>query len=216
MTRLFKITFLFLPFWISNLGCSPFASLCCWALFLEGGPFVSISKIFWCCRGLVLSSKILSLFQTGVRRMMLSYSFFFFFCFSNTYFGASVMTFGSVLSWFLFPELEVSLSRILLFRSLLNCGFLVDNFVCLSFLFFVFKFFFCGRFDWSSRVLCEMDSGTFGANKVSEEIRWSLCWAWLLMGSRSRTVNVNTKDTDKVLNGMPSYAPPLPSSSNSM
>jgi len=36
------------------------------------------------------------------------------------------------------------------------------------------------------------------------------------MGSRSRTVNVNTKDTDKVLNGMPSYAPPLPSSSNSM
>ncbi|XP_061364810.1 transcription factor TGA2.3-like isoform X1 [Gastrolobium bilobum] len=36
------------------------------------------------------------------------------------------------------------------------------------------------------------------------------------MGSRSRTVNVNTKDANKVVNGMPSYAPPLPSSSNSM
>ncbi|KAL2952544.1 hypothetical protein AAZX31_19G116900 [Glycine max] len=34
------------------------------------------------------------------------------------------------------------------------------------------------------------------------------------MGSRSRTVNVNTKDTNKVLNGMPSYAPPLPSSNS--
>ncbi|KAK7286684.1 hypothetical protein RJT34_21865 [Clitoria ternatea] len=37
-----------------------------------------------------------------------------------------------------------------------------------------------------------------------------------MMGSRSRTVNVNTKDTNKVVNGMPSYAPPLPSSSTSM
>ncbi|KAK7396172.1 hypothetical protein VNO78_16986 [Psophocarpus tetragonolobus] len=37
------------------------------------------------------------------------------------------------------------------------------------------------------------------------------------MGSRSRTLNVNTtKDTNKVVNGMPSYAPPLPSSSSSM
>ncbi|XP_020211222.1 transcription factor TGA2.3 [Cajanus cajan] len=34
------------------------------------------------------------------------------------------------------------------------------------------------------------------------------------MGSRSRTVNVNTKDTNKVVNGMPSYAPSLPSSSS--
>ncbi|KAK7336458.1 hypothetical protein VNO77_17000 [Canavalia gladiata] len=36
------------------------------------------------------------------------------------------------------------------------------------------------------------------------------------MGSRSRTVNVNAKDTNKVVNGMPSYAPSLPSSSTSM
>ncbi|KAL9331489.1 hypothetical protein ACSQ67_001099 [Phaseolus vulgaris] len=34
------------------------------------------------------------------------------------------------------------------------------------------------------------------------------------MGSRSRTVNVTSKDTNKVVNGMPSYAPPLPSSSS--
>ncbi|XP_027349237.1 transcription factor TGA2.3-like isoform X2 [Abrus precatorius] len=36
------------------------------------------------------------------------------------------------------------------------------------------------------------------------------------MGSRSRAVNVNTKDTNNVANGMPSYAPPLPSPSSSM